>query len=114
MFAPEHKPRQGWLTNPGSDEDLSASDVSFRVREKLVSSSLPGFKKWLRCAKIVQYLGEIKLARGRMTLPVLHSLWQSGTRNIHLDGFNAATGLAISGIQTFSSGDKQGSAAFAS
>jgi hypothetical protein len=49
-----------------------------------------------------------------MVALVRHSLWQSGTRNIHLDGFNEATGLAISGIQTFSSGDKQGPAAFAS
>ena len=79
-----------------------------------MSSSLPGSREWLRCAKIVQYLGEIKLARGRMTLPVIHSLWQSGTRNSYLDGLNAATGLVIIGILTFGRGDKQGPAAFAS
>ena len=67
-----------------------------------------------RGAIIVQYLGEIKLARGRMTLPVIHSLWQSGTRNIHLDGFNEATGCAISGILTFGGGDEQGPAVLAS
>ena len=76
--------------------------------------SLPGSKECLRCAKIVQYLGEIKLARGRMTLPVIHSLWQTSPRNIHLDGFNAATGLLISGILTFGRGDEQGPAALAS
>ena len=55
-----------------------------------------------------------KDAECRMTLPVIHSLWQTGPRNIHLDGFNAATGLVISGILTFGRGDEQGPAAFAS
>jgi hypothetical protein len=73
-----------------------------------------GLDQHRRSQFILQYLGEIKLARGRMTLPVLHSLWQSGPRNLHLDGFNAATGLAISGILTFGRGDEQGSAVFAS
>jgi hypothetical protein len=90
------------------------SDFCNTTLEKSVSSSLPESKEWLRCAKIVQYLGEIKLARGRMTLPVIHSLWQSSTRNSNLDGLNAAPGLAISGILTFSGGDEQSSTVFAS
>ena len=74
----------------------------------------PGSKEWLRFAKIVWHLGEIKLACGRMTLPVMHALRQTGPRNLHLDGFNAATGLLIGGILTFGRGDEQGPAAFAS
>jgi hypothetical protein len=45
---------------------------------------------------------------------VILSLWQPGPRNLHLDGFNATTGLAISGILTFGRGDKQGLAVFSS
>jgi hypothetical protein len=60
------------------------------------------------------HLGELKRVPGRMVAPVRRSLWQSGTRNIHLDGFNEATGCAISGILTFGGGDKQGLAVFTS
>ena len=71
-----------------------------------MSVSLPGFKAWLRRAKILQYVGKIKLTRGRITLPVRPSLWQPGPRNLHLNGFNAAMGLLISGILTFGRGDE--------
>jgi hypothetical protein len=54
------------------------------------------------------------LFRDRMILPVIHSLWQSRSRNLHLDSFNTASGLAISGILTFGGGDEQGPAIFAS
>ena len=51
---------------------------------------------------------------GRVTLPVILSLWQSCPRNSNLDGFNAATGLLICRILTFRGGDEQGAVVFAS